>query len=45
MKKLILVICLLITSHLSLGAGDIQLLKAPVNLEDKNHCSEELGTL
>ncbi len=35
MKKLILVICLLITSHLSLGAGDIQLLKAPVNLEDK----------
>jgi len=35
MKKLILVISLLITSHLSLGAGDIQLLKAPVNLEDK----------
>jgi ubiquinol-cytochrome c reductase cytochrome c1 subunit len=35
MKKLILAICLLFSIHLSLGASDIQLLKAPVNLEDK----------
>jgi ubiquinol-cytochrome c reductase cytochrome c1 subunit len=35
MKKLILAICLLFSIHLSLGASDIKLLKAPVNLEDK----------
>lgn len=35
MKKLILAISLLFSIHLSLGASDIQLLKAPVNLEDK----------